>query len=95
MIWLGNFKCYCLSGDEIFDKNSLNVVDSVMGFFVENVYSYWLIFVDGSEVSEGGVVSCLGGNWNIYVFNDMGSIVRSVNELYENNMNIMNVDFVI
>jgi len=37
----------------------------------------------------------LGGNRNIYVFNDTGSIVRSANELHENNTNITNADLAI
>ena len=94
-IWPGNLKRYRLSGDEILDKNSLNAVDSVTGFFAENAHSYWSTLADGSEVSEGGAASRLGGNRNIYVFNDTGSIVRSANELHENNTNITNVDLAI
>ena len=37
----------------------------------------------------------MGGNRNIYVFNDTGSIVRSANELHENNTNITNADLAI
>lgn len=92
---LGNLKRYRLSGDEILDKNSLNAVDSVTGFFAENAHSYWSTLADGSEVSEGGAASRLGGNRNIYVFNDTGSIVRSANELHENNTNITNADLAI
>ncbi|HAD89253.1 MAG TPA: pilus assembly protein PilY, partial [Alteromonas macleodii] len=91
----GNLKRYRLSGDEILDKNSLNAVDSVTGFFAENAHSYWSTLADGSEVSEGGAASRLGGNRNIYVFNDTGSIVRSANELHENNTNITNADLAI
>jgi type IV pilus assembly protein PilY1 len=94
-IWPGNLKRYRLSGDEILDKNSLNAVDSVTGFFAENAHSYWSTLADGSEVSEGGAASRLGGNRNIYVFNDTGSIVRSANELHENNTNITNADLAI
>ena len=94
-IWPGNLKRYRLSGDEILDKNSLNAVDSVTGFFAENAHSYWSTLADGSEVSEGGAASRLGGNRNIYVFNDTGSIVRSANELHENNTNITNTDLAI
>jgi type IV pilus assembly protein PilY1 len=70
-------------------------VDSVTGFFAENAHSYWSTLADGSEVSEGGAASRLGGNRNIYVFNDTGSIVRSANELHENNTNITNADLAI
>ena len=94
-IWPGNLKRYRLSGDEILDKNSLNAVDSVTGFFAENAHSYWSTLADGSEVSEGGAASRLGGNRNIYVFNDTGSIVRSANELHESNTNITNADLAI
>jgi len=94
-IWPGNLKRYRLSGDEILDKNSLNAVDSVTGFFAENAHSYWSTLADGREVSEGGAASRLGGNRNIYVFNDTGSIVRSANELHENNTNITNADLAI
>jgi len=94
-IWPGNLKRYRLSGDEILDKNSLNAVDSVTGFFAESAHSYWSTLADGSEVSEGGAASRLGGNRNIYVFNDTGSIVRSANELHENNTNITNADLAI
>ncbi|MEC7452768.1 MAG: PilC/PilY family type IV pilus protein, partial [Pseudomonadota bacterium] len=94
-IWPGNLKRYRLSGDKILDKNSLNAVDSVTGFFAENAHSYWSTLADGSEVSEGGAASRLGGNRNIYVFNDTGSIVRSANELHENNTNITNADLAI
>ncbi|MEC7634469.1 MAG: PilC/PilY family type IV pilus protein, partial [Pseudomonadota bacterium] len=91
----GNLKRYRLSGDEILDKNSLNAVDSVTGFFAENAHSYWSTLADGSEVSEGGAASRLDGNRNIYVFNDTGSIVRSANELHESNTNITNADLAI
>ena len=70
-------------------------MDSVTGFFAENAHSYWSTLADGSEVSEGGAASRLGGNRNIYVFNDTGSIVRSANELHENNTNITNADLAI
>ncbi|MEM7418685.1 MAG: PilC/PilY family type IV pilus protein [Pseudomonadota bacterium] len=87
-IWPGNLKRYRLSGDEILDKNSLNAVDSVTGFFAENSHSYWSTLADGSEVSDGGAASKLGANRNIYVFEDAGSIVRSANALHEDNSSI-------
>ncbi|WP_334021207.1 PilC/PilY family type IV pilus protein [Alteromonas sp. S015] len=94
-IWPGNLKRYRLSGDKILDKNNLNAVDSVTGFFSENAHSYWSTLADGSEVSEGGAASRLGANRNIYVFSDTGNIVVSANELHENNTNITNEDLAI
>lgn len=89
VIWSGNLKCYCLDGDEVLDKNGLDVVDSVMGFFVENLYSYWLVFVDGNDVREGGVVSKMMVNCYFYVFNVNGVIMSLSNVFYEDNSSII------
>ncbi|GMM68804.1 hypothetical protein MTsDn1_20990 [Alteromonas sp. MTD1] len=94
-IWPGNLKRYRLSGDKILDKNSLNAVDSVTGFFSENSHSYWSTLADGSEVSDGGAASQLGANRNIYVFDGDGSIIRSSNALHENNTTITATDLAI
>lgn len=94
-IWPGNLKRYRLSGDTVLDKNSLNAVDSVTGFFSENSHSFWSTLTDGSEVSEGGAASKLGANRNLYVFDGVGSIVRTANALHEDNGNITTSDLAI
>ena len=94
-IWPGNLKRYRLSGDTVLDKNSLNAVDSVTGFFSENSHSFWSTLTDGSEVSEGGAASKLGSNRNLYVFDGVGSIVRTANALHEDNSNITTSDLAI
>lgn len=94
-IWPGNLKRYRLSGDTVLDKNSLNAVDSVTGFFSENSHSFWSTLTDGSEVSEGGAASKLGSNRNLYVFDGVGSIVRTANALHEDNGNITTSDLAI
>ncbi|BFT29720.1 hypothetical protein D210916BOD24_08960 [Alteromonas sp. D210916BOD_24] len=94
-IWPGNLKRYRLSGDEILDKQNANAVDSVTGFFSENSHSYWSTLADGSEVSEGGAASKLGANRNMYIFDEVGSIVRSANALHEDNTAITVADLAI
>lgn len=51
-IWPGNLKRYRLDGDEVLDKNGLDAVDSVTGFFAENSHSYWSVLADGNDVRE-------------------------------------------
>ncbi|WP_394221106.1 PilC/PilY family type IV pilus protein [Alteromonas gracilis] len=94
-IWPGNLKRYRLRGDEILDKNNLDAVDSVTGFFSENAHSYWSTLADGSEVSEGGAASRLGANRNVYIFDEVGSIIRGANELHEDNTSITTADLAI
>lgn len=87
-IWPGNLKRYQLSGDDVLDKNGIDAVDSVTGFFTDNSHSFWSISADGNDVREGGAASQMGANRNLYVFNGAGSIARSANALHEDNSGI-------
>ena len=91
-IWPGNLKRYRLSGDEVLDKNGLDAVDSVTGFFADNSHSYWSVLGDGNDVREGGAASKMSASRNLYVFDGAGSIVRSGNVLHENNTGITTAD---
>ncbi|NDV92183.1 pilus assembly protein PilY [Alteromonas sp. 345S023] len=84
-IWPGNLKRYRLSGDEVLDKNGLDAVDSVTGFFADNSHSYWSVLADGNDVREGGAASKMGVNRNMYVFDSAGTIARTANILHEDN----------
>ena len=87
-IWPGNLKRYRLDGDEVLDKNGLDAVDSVTGFFAENSHSYWSVLADGNDVREGGAASKMTANRHLYVFNANGVITSSSNVLHEDNSSI-------
>ncbi|WP_334063953.1 PilC/PilY family type IV pilus protein [Alteromonas genovensis] len=91
-IWPGNLKRYRLSGDDVLDKNDSSAVDSVTGFFSESSHSYWSVFADGNDVRNGGAASKLTSERNLYVFDGVGSIVSSTNELHEDNGSITESD---
>lgn len=91
-IWPGNLKRYRLSGDDVLDKNNSSAVDSVTGFFSETSHSYWSVFADGNDVRKGGAASRLTSERNLYVFDGVGSIVSSTNELHEDNGSITESD---
>ena len=84
-IWPGNLKKYRIDGDKIIDKNGLDAVDTVTGFFAENSHSYWSPLADGNDVREGGAASQVSATRNIYAFNSPGTIVTSSNSLNESN----------
>ncbi|WP_032096895.1 MULTISPECIES: PilC/PilY family type IV pilus protein [unclassified Alteromonas] len=94
-IWPGNLKRYRLSGDDVLDKNDSSAVDSVTGFFSESSHSYWSVFADGNDVRNGGAASKLTSERNLYVFDGVGSIVSSTNELHEDNGSITESDLAI
>jgi type IV pilus assembly protein PilY1 len=84
-IWPGNVKRYRLDGSDILDKNGLNAVDSVTGFFTDSAHSYWSLLADGNDVREGGTASQMDLIRNVYVFDNAGTIMQTGNELHENN----------
>ena len=84
-IWPGNIKRYRLDGSDILDKNGLNAVDSVTGFFNDSAHSYWSLLTDGNDVRNGGAAEQLGLPRNVYAFDAPGTIITSANLLHENN----------
>lgn len=91
-LWPGNLKKYKLDGDVVRDKNGLDAVDSVTGFFAEGSHSYWSVLADGNKVRDGGAASQLDSTRNLYVFDSPGSIVATSNKLHESNNTITNGD---
>lgn len=91
-IWPGNLKRYQLRADTVLDKNGLDAVDSVTGFFSENSHSFWSVLADGNDVREGGAASLLNSSRNLYVFDGEGNIAQSSNALHESNNSITSGD---
>lgn len=94
-IWPGNLKKYKLSGDQILDKNGLDAVDSVTGFFAEESHSYWSVLADGNDVRDGGAASLLNSTRRMYMFQGTGSIVSTSNLVSESNTNITTADLAV
>ena len=86
-LWPGNLKKYKLDGADILDKNGLNAVDSLTGFFSDNSHSYWSVLADGNDVRDGGTASQMGLPRNVYAFSGPGSIITNSNLVHENNSN--------
>ena len=84
-IWPGNVKRYRLDGSDILDKNGLNAVDSVTGFFNDSAHSFWSLLADGNDVREGGAAEKMGLPRNVYAFGGTGTIVKTENLLHEDN----------
>jgi type IV pilus assembly protein PilY1 len=91
-LWPGNLKKYKLDGAVILDKNGLNAVDSLTGFFSDNSHSYWSVLADGNDVRNGGTASQMGLPRNVYAFSGPGTILTSGNLLHENNTNFTTND---
>nr|WP_240612744.1 PilC/PilY family type IV pilus protein [Alteromonas flava] len=87
-LWPGNLKKYKIDGDKVLDKNGLDAVDTVTGFFAENSHSFWSTLADGNDVREGGAASKVSLSRNIYAFSGAGNIATSSNALHESNNNI-------
>ncbi|MBT0585785.1 pilus assembly protein PilY [Alteromonas sp. SM 2104] len=94
-IWPGNLKKYKINGDKVLDKNGLDAVDSVTGFFAENSHSYWSTLSDGNDVREGGAASKVTLSRNIYAFENPGNIATSGNRLHESNSSITEQDLLV
>ncbi|WP_340680659.1 PilC/PilY family type IV pilus protein [Paraglaciecola sp.] len=86
-LWPGNVKKYKLDGADILDKNGLNAVDSLTGFFSDNSHSYWSVLADGNDVRDGGTASQMGLPRNVYAFSGNGSILVPGNLVHETNNN--------
>ena len=91
-IWPGNVKRYRLDGADILDKNGLNAVDSVTGFFNDSAHSYWSLLADGNDVREGGTAEKMGLPRDVYTFNSAGTIIKTDNLLHENNTSLTTSD---
>jgi type IV pilus assembly protein PilY1 len=91
-LWPGNLKKYKIDGDSILDKNGLDAVDTVTGFFTENSHSYWSTLADGNDVREGGAASRVSLTRNIYTFDGAGSISTTDNRVHESNTLITQSD---
>ncbi|NMH58957.1 PilC/PilY family type IV pilus protein [Alteromonas ponticola] len=94
-IWPGNLKKYKIDGDRILDKNGLDAVDSVTGFFADGSHSYWSVLEDGNDVREGGAASLLNSARKMYFFTGAGSIASSANAVHESNNAITTDDLAI
>jgi type IV pilus assembly protein PilY1 len=94
-IWPGNVKRYRLDGSDILDKNGLNAVDSVTGFFNEGSHSYWSLLADGNDVREGGTASRMDLPREAYVFEGAGTIINSSNLFHEDNSSITITDLAV
>lgn len=91
-LWPGNLKKYKIDGDTITDKNGLDAVDTVTGFFAENSHSYWSTLGDGNDVREGGAASKITAGRNVFAFSGPGSINTTANRLHESNTAITQTD---
>ncbi|WP_158967100.1 PilC/PilY family type IV pilus protein [Paraglaciecola sp. L3A3] len=91
-IWPGNVKRYRLDGSNILDKNGLNAVDSVTGFFNDSSHSYWSVLADGNDVRNGGTAGQMGLPRETYTFDGKGIIIQSSNLLHESNTNLTEDD---
>ena len=94
-LWPGNLKKYKLDGSTILDKNGVNAVDSLTGFFSDNSHSFWSVLADGNDVRDGGTASQMGLPRNVYAFSGPGTIMTSGNLLHENNSNFTENDLAI
>lgn len=94
-IWPGNVKRYRLDGSDILDKNGLNAVDSVTGFFNDSAHSYWSLLADGNDVREGGTAEKMGLPRAVYTFSGAGTIIKTDNLLHEDNASLTITDLAI
>ncbi|MGJ8681985.1 PilC/PilY family type IV pilus protein [Paraglaciecola sp.] len=94
-IWPGNVKRYRLDGSDILDKNGLNAVDSVTGFFNDGSHSFWSLLADGNDVRSGGAAGKMGLPRDAYVVNGSGTIIQSSNLLHESNTNLTIADLAV
>jgi type IV pilus assembly protein PilY1 len=94
-IWPGNVKRYRLDGSDILDKNGLNAVDSVTGFFNDSAHSYWSLLADGNDVREGGTAGQMGLPRAAYTFDDVGTIIKTDNLLHEDNASLTITDLAV
>ena len=94
-LWPGNLKKYKIDGDTVEDKNGLDAVDTVTGFFAENSHSFWSPLADGNDVREGGAASNVSLTRNIYAFGGPGTIATTANRLHESNSNITEADLAV
>ena len=94
-IWPGNVKRYRLDGSDILDKNGLNAVDSVTGFFNDSAHSYWSLLSDGNDVREGGTAGKMGLPREVYTFDGEGTIIKTDNLLHEDNASLTITDLAV
>ncbi|MFT7412392.1 MAG: type IV pilus assembly protein PilY1 [Paraglaciecola sp.] len=94
-LWPGNVKRYRLDGSDILDKNGLNAVDSVTGFFNDSAHSYWSLLADGNDVREGGTAEKMGLPRNVYAFDGVGTIIKTDNLLHEDNASLTITDLAV
>lgn len=94
-IWPGNVKRYRLDGSDILDKNGLNAVDSVTGFFNDSSHSYWSLLADGNDVRQGGTAGKMGLPRDVYTFSGPGTVISSGNLLHEDNTNLTVADLAV
>jgi type IV pilus assembly protein PilY1 len=94
-IWPGNVKRYRLDGSDILDKNGLNAVDSVTGFFNDSAHSYWSLLADGNDVREGGTAGKMGLPRDVYTFDGAGTIINTDNLLHEDNASLTIADLAV
>ena len=94
-IWPGNVKRYRLDGSDILDKNGLNAVDSVTGFFNDTAHSFWSLLADGNDVREGGTAGKMGLPRDAYTFNGPGTIINTGNLLHEDNSSLTIADLAV
>ncbi|WP_299074109.1 PilC/PilY family type IV pilus protein [uncultured Paraglaciecola sp.] len=94
-IWPGNVKRYRLDGSDIMDKNGLNAVDSVTGFFNDSAHSFWSLLADGNDVREGGTAGKMGLPRSAYAFDGVGTIIKTANLLHENNTSLTVADLAV
>jgi type IV pilus assembly protein PilY1 len=94
-VWPGNVKRYRLDGADILDKNGFNAVDSVTGFFNDSAHSFWSLLADGNDVREGGTAGKMGLPREAYVFDGTGTIIKTENELHEDNNSLTILDLAV
>jgi len=94
-IWPGNVKRYRLDGSDILDKNGLNAVDSVTGFFNDSAHSFWSLLADGNDVREGGTAGKMGLPREAYAFDGVGTIIKTDNLLHEDNVSLTIADLAV
>ncbi|WP_218352657.1 PilC/PilY family type IV pilus protein [Alteromonas lipotrueiana] len=87
-LWPGNLKKYRLDGNTIVDKDGINAVDSVTGYFTESSHSFWSVLNDGNDVNKGGAISLFDSSRNMFFFEGNGTIKKAGNWLHEMNSNI-------
>ena len=91
-LWPGNLKKYKLDGNTIVDKDGVNAVDSVTGYFTDTSHSYWSVLTDGNDVRKGGAISLFDSSRNMYFVDGVGSVIKSANRVNETNSNISVAD---